>query len=140
TRITESAKVARVVTSEIHFTALTALASSEARNARRNRMAATPINGVKVVRERIPVMGTPLPLGPLHQRVGQETRHAEQHYERIVIDVTGLQPSGAPAQHVGDRRNAVGAEPVDDLLVAALPEEIAQRLGAPHERRLIKLV
>src|SRR5689334_7106796 len=103
-------------------------------------MAATPISGVKVVRERMPVMGSPLPLSPLHQREGQQTRDAQQHYERIVIDVAALQPAGPTTDRVGERRDPVRPEAVDDLLVAALPEQVAQELGPAHEGRLVDLV
>src|ERR1700679_3106238 len=103
-------------------------------------MAATPISGEKMVRLRMPVMlRFPSPR-PGIEREGQKTRHAEQHHERIVVDVAGLPAADPLADEGRDGRKAVGTAAIDDGLVADLPEEVAQRLGAVDEDGLVNLV
>src|SRR5690349_14128972 len=117
---TDSARVAKVVTSAIHLAARTVPASSALANKRRIRIAATPISGAKVTRERMGMLGSPLRV-PGPEGVGEDGRDAQQHHEGVVVDVAGLQATRPLAHRVTDRRDAVGAQAVDDPLVAALP-------------------
>src|SRR6185312_6389632 len=75
----------------------------------------TPTSGRKVTRVRSGQWI--IAPSPRQQVPGDQRDHADQHRERIVIDVPGLQP----AHLAGRRGNAVGAEPVDDRAVAGLP-------------------
>ena len=81
-----------------------------------------------------------------HQRIPPNryqvanARDADQHREGVVVDVAGLQPHDV-ARHVEHARgDAVGAEPVDDRAVAALPEQPADAERRPHEQEVVELV
>src|SRR5579875_3362089 len=94
----DRARVASVVQSAIHLE-LRAIEASPARppNQRRIRMAATPISGAKVVRLRMPVMRRSPSPRPGPEGVAQQSRNPQQHDERVVIDVAGLDlPQPAP--------------------------------------------
>jgi hypothetical protein len=58
----------------------------------------------------------------------------------VVIDIAGLEPAGSSPDGVGDGRDAVGAQAVDDLLVALLPEQVAKLLCAANENKIIDFV
>ena len=67
------------------------------------------------------------------QQPGQQQRHANEHRERIVIEVTGLdsaENAGEPADRVG---RAVDDGAVDDDLVALVPQEVANATTAGGE-------
>src|ERR1700734_3869314 len=102
-------------------------------------MAATPIRGEKVTRLRMPVMlARPSP-GPRIECEAEQAGHAQQHHEGVVVDIAGLHLADAAAQARRDEGDAVGTQAVDQLLVAAFPEEVAQSLGATHEDKVVKL-
>src|SRR5579863_6884983 len=101
-------------------------------------MAATPTSGEKVVRLRIPLIPPSLRPGVEGER--EQAGDAEQHHERIVVDVAALEAADPDAEPVGKPGDSVRPEPVDDLLVAALPEQVAERLGATDEDKVVELV
>jgi hypothetical protein len=86
------------------------------------------------MRERMPMPRRPYAFQA--QRAG----YAEQHDEGVVVDIAGLQPPGPLPHRIADGGDAIGAKAVDDLLVATLPEQVAQPLGGAHEGRLVELV
>src|ERR1700722_5732527 len=110
----ERASVASVVAGAIHLAASAVRGSSGRPRRRRTGMAATPINGEKVVTESIISAERP-------QGVGKQTRYAQQDDEGVVIHIAGLKPSGRLADSVGYGRDPVGTQTVDKDLVSAFP-------------------
>src|SRR5690349_1501613 len=71
---------------------------------------------------------------------GRKGYHTQQHGQRIMIDIAGLQLDRTTAgiQHAGG--NAIRTQPVDHRAVTALPQEAAQPEGGTHEQEIIQLV
>src|SRR5688500_2390826 len=102
-------------------TSVAARASQRAAFALTNKQAIAAAIGTAIITERI---GKPS-IMLLRYRPGDRGGQAEQHHQRIGIDIARLQPRGDPAAAYHQRRQAVGAEPVDRPLIALLPEEAA---------------
>ena len=67
-------------------------------------------------------------------RPARRADQAEQHDQRIGIDIARLDARRDPVADADRKSRAVRAEAVDRLLIAALPEQ-AGRATAPGERR-----
>ena len=71
-------------------------------------------------------------------RPGRGRGDAEQHHQRIGVEIAGLQPRGEPGAADDQRGDPVGPEAVDRALVALLPEQPAEpdrRAGRRAGRR-----
>src|SRR5579883_2302807 len=115
------------VTSVVHNATQRALRFTDASSPPSSIMNSAPTIGRKVVIERIgqlamSVASEPEPVAQVFEpRDGR--RRADQHRERIVVEVAGLQPDGV-ARHVEHaRRDAVGAETVDQPAIAIAPQD-----------------
>src|ERR1044071_5819183 len=73
-------------------------------------------------------------------RPGGGGSDAEQHHQRVAIDIAGLEPGGELRAAHDRGGEAVRAEAVDRALVAALPEEAADPHGGTDEDEIVELV
>lgn len=71
---------------------------------------------------------------------GEEAGQAEQHHEGVEIDIAGLEAAQTAREFPRQPGHAVGPAAVDDLHVADLPEQVADRPGAAHEDEVVDLV
>src|SRR3954463_7096422 len=137
-KCTQSSSDTRKVTSEVIIAALRQLRSTASLGPLTTRQNSAPTSGRKVTTERIGQLTIVLP----HEQheVGHECRHADQHHERIVVQVAALEAT----QHAGNvlraGSNAVRAQSVDRGTVALLPEDAADRQRRLHEHRIVQLV
>src|SRR6476661_4318070 len=126
------------VTSEVISAALRQFRSTASFGPCTTRQNSAPTSGRKVTTERIGQLA--IALSHEQHEVGDECRHADQHHEGVVVEVTALEA----AEHAGDvlraRRQAVGAEAIDRGAVALLPEHPADRQRRLHEHRVVELV
>src|SRR3569623_1535746 len=132
----DRAKVASVVAMAIQRAPSLARSALFPLSSLSRTMHATPSIGVKVVRERMPGIRSAPPV----DGDAEDDRHAEQHHEGVVIDIAGLDAPHALAGQIGDEGDAVRPQAVDQLLVPALPEQVAEQLRASYEDEVVELV
>src|SRR5690348_3636183 len=65
---------------------------------------------------------------------------AQQHYKRVGIEIARLKPRGDAVADTDRKGRAVRAEPVDRLLVTAVPEEAAEPQRRADEDAVVQLV
>src|SRR6187402_3778150 len=61
---------------------------------------------------------------------------AQQHYQGIGIDIARLQPAADDRAGLDHPGGAIGAEAIDNALIAGLPEEAADREGGANEQEI----
>src|SRR6266849_46620 len=142
-RISEIAKVISVV----HIAAQRALRAMEASSPRIATMKSAPSSGRNTVTERIGQLA--ISMSPTAKREpgpaakhepGDESRNADQHGERIVIHVAGLQAHNVARDVKDPRRDAVGTEAVDQPAVAALPQQATKPQRRTYDDGVVDLV
>src|SRR5262245_11928997 len=99
-----SASEIRKVASEVISAALRQFRSTASLGPFTTRQKAAPTSGRKVTSERI---GQFIVLPHEQHEVGHQRRHADQHDERIVIEVTALEAAEHGAEILRPRRDAV---------------------------------
>src|SRR5437868_4909725 len=107
------------VTSVVHSAIQRALRRSAGPSPRNARMKSAPTSGRKVVTERTGQLMFRSSAGK--HEPGDERRHAQEHGERVMIEVTGLQPDRAARDVEHARRNPVRPEAVDQPAITTLP-------------------
>src|SRR5215208_124588 len=129
-----------------------------------SRISSTPRSGRKVTTERIgQLMLFPQPIAypktgfhprsasrtcfsgawlvrPRKHEPGNESRRPDEHGERVVIKITGLQPHHIAGDVKHARRHAVRTKAVDQPAVPALPEQPADPQCGPHKDDVVELV
>src|SRR6185436_17160143 len=70
----------------------------------------------------------------------EQREHAEDHRERIVVDVAGLHAAGHAREPADEARRAVDHDHVDDGLVAPRPESRAEAARAAGEEPVVEVV
>src|SRR5512144_141852 len=131
----------RNVATEVSSATLRALRVTTSGSARMTMMKAAPSSGRNVTRERIGKLANAgASTSHAEQVPADEDQHADQHGEGVVKDVAGLQPHCAAGDPQGGGGDAVGPDPVDQRLVAALPEAAPENERRPHEESVVKLV
>src|SRR5882757_6053237 len=68
----------------------------------------------------------------------QQHRQADHHPERVRVKVTALHPSQDAAEPTDRRRRAVDQGAIDQRLIAALPESIADEPGQRGDDVLVE--
>src|SRR3954463_1357484 len=94
--------------------------------------------GVQMARLKAPTLFFSLSAEPDETRHQHE--HADDHRERVVVDVARLQAAGDAGEPAHQVRAAVDHGAVDDGLVAPLPQADAQQAGAAREHVLVEPV
>src|SRR5712692_9439900 len=135
TRISDIAKVISVV----HIATQRALRATEGSSPRSAMMKSAPSSGRNTVTERIGQLAISVSPAGKHEP-GDESRNADQHGERIVIHIAGLQAHDVARDVKDPRRDAVGTEAVDQPAVAALPQQAAKPKRWPHDEGVVDLV
>src|SRR5215510_2001369 len=128
--ISEIAKVISVVQSATQR----ALRFSASPSPRIIMMSSAPTSGRKMVTDRIGQLMSTCPSA--EHEPGDERRHADQHGESVVVEITGLQPYHAArhVEHAG--RDTVRPEAVDQPAVAVLPQHAAQPQRGPDDQKV----
>src|SRR5229473_1867333 len=135
TRISETAKVISVV----HIATQRALRATEGSSPRIAMMNSAPSSGRNTVTERIGQLTISVSPARKHEP-GDESRNADQHGERIVIHVAGLQAHNVARDVKDPRRDAVGTEAVDQPAVAALPQQATKPQRRTYDDDVVDLV
>src|SRR6476660_6701587 len=132
TRMSEIAKVMRVVHSATHRALRAPVSSSRSR-----AMNSAPASGRKVTTERIGQLAS---VRSREHEPGDGGGNADQHGEGVVIEIAGLQPHDAAGhvEHAGG--HPVRAEPVDNEPVAALPQEPAEPKRRANKEEIVDAV
>src|SRR5690625_4334693 len=125
------------VTSSAKRRAFSAAASSSPR--RKITSIAAPSSGRNVMTERMLISLTSS-RPPIEHEPGDEDRYADQHHEGVVEDVSRMRPPGEPVEPGQNPKRDAVDDAIDRAAIAALPEELADRLGAPHEKHVVELV
>src|SRR5438132_6488976 len=81
--------------------------------------------GTQIASEMIMVVVARLEALQLQPEPREDGEHAEDHRERVVVDVAGLHPSRDPGEPADQLRGAVHHDPVDDGAVTPGPEAVA---------------
>src|SRR5262245_41594511 len=132
--ISEIAKVISVVQSAIQR----ALRFSASPSPRIIMMNSAPAIGRKVVTDRIGQLMSTCPSA--EHEPGDKRRHPDQHRERVVVEIAGLQPNRAArhVEHAGG--DAVRPKAVDQPAVAVLPQHAAEPQRGPDDEEVVELV
>src|SRR5690625_3368792 len=77
---------------------------------------------------------------PIEHEPGDEDRHADQHHEGVVEDVSRLRAPREPVQPRQNPKRDTVDDAVDHAAIAAMPEETPDGLGAADEKHIIQLV
>src|SRR5262245_56518527 len=116
-----SSRESRNTADEVHSATQRALRATCASSPRMPAMKTAPTSGRKVMIVRRWGMLLTISPSAAEQIPGHQDDDADQHREGVVIDVAGLQPGRLLGDILRDRGDAVGAKPIDDLAVPALP-------------------
>src|SRR6266436_7399333 len=135
TRISEITKVISVV----HIATQRALRAMEGSSPRIAMMNSAPRSGRSTVTERIGQLTISVSPAGKHEP-GDKSRNADQHGERIVVHVAGLQAHNVARDVKDPRRDAVGTEAVDQPAVAALPQQATKPQRRPYDDGVVDLV
>ena len=76
----------------------------------------------------------------VHQNPARRADQAEQHHQRIAVEIARLEPRGDAVAEADRTGRAVRAEAVDRPLVAALPEQMAEPHRRADEDAVVELV
>src|SRR5712671_5336183 len=143
TRISEIAKVMSVV----HIATQRALRATAGSSPRIAMMNSAPSSGRNTVTERIGQLAMSVSPAAKHEPAlaakhepGDESRNADQHGERIMIHIAGLQAHDVAGDVKDPRRDAVGTEAVDQPAVAALPQQATKPQRWPYDDGVVDLV
>src|SRR5229473_368076 len=143
TRISEIAKVINVV----HIATQRALRATEGSSPRIAMMNSAPSSGRNTVTERIGQLAMSVSPAAKHEPAlaakhepGDESRNADQHGERIMIHIAGLQAHDVAGDVKDPRRDAVGTEAVDQPAVAALPQQATKPQRRTYDDGVVDLV
>nr|GEU28382.1 hypothetical protein [Tanacetum cinerariifolium] len=74
------------------------------------------------------------------QEVDQEPQDAQDHHERVVVDVTSLAQARQLREPVHDLGAAVDQQAVDQGLVADIPQAVTEHAGAAGKHHFVELV
>src|SRR5688572_26588012 len=118
----------RKVATEVISAALRQFRSTASLGPFTTRQKNAPTSGRKVTTERIGQLDIRLPRR--QHEVRDEACHADQHHERIVVEVAALETAQHARHVLRPRRDVVRAETVDHRTIALLPQD-----AADHERR-----
>src|SRR5215471_10596847 len=127
----------RKVTTEVTSATLRQLRSTASFGPLTIRQNSAPSSGRNVTTERIGQLVIAL---PHEHEVGDQSRHADQHGEGVVVQIARLEAHQHARHVLGTGGDVIGTEPVDRRLVALLPEEASDPERRLNDRGVVELV
>src|SRR5438270_13214024 len=112
--------------SDVDSAILRAFRATTASSPREVMMNPTPTRGRNVTSDRSGQWLMARRRSSRHQIPGDQGDDTDQHGERIVVDIAGLQPAGFPRQFARRGGNAVGPKAIDELRIAGFPQPLAE--------------
>src|SRR5690242_15401505 len=126
-------------TAVTHRATQRALRFTDASSPGSSMMNSAPTSGKNVMTDSIGQLAMSVASAREHEPC-DEQRSADQHGERVVVEIARLQSHHVAGDVDDARRDAVRPEAVDQPAVAAAPQQAGEPQHRPHDEEIVDLV